>query len=167
VLVSPCDSVALERVEAVDCCDEREGQTHSWEAPTDGTACPAIAQRLGPRPIDGLKGAASQRRSPRTGPGRPGRLLRFGSRKRPQWEYSRTRAGPAARSLGPSPEATDGACCATRREAWVTGFDCGAVPYFYGRYPAPWWTRPDLIDGAEVLALFLPRGSNRGTRRLG
>ena len=25
----------------VDCCHEREGQTHSWEAPTDGTSCPA------------------------------------------------------------------------------------------------------------------------------
>src|SRR5438128_5341552 len=28
--------------------------------------------------------------------------------------------------LSPSPDATDGATSATRREAWVTGFDCGA-----------------------------------------
>jgi|SRR5947209_2042011 len=28
--------------------------------------------------------------------------------------------------LSPSPNATDGATCATRREAWVTGFDRGA-----------------------------------------
>jgi hypothetical protein len=44
----------------------------------------------------------------------------------PGREYSRTRAGPAARILNPSPTATDGATGATRREAWVTGFDCGA-----------------------------------------
>jgi NAD(P)-dependent dehydrogenase (short-subunit alcohol dehydrogenase family) len=24
----------------VDCCHERESQTHTWEAPTDGTSCP-------------------------------------------------------------------------------------------------------------------------------
>jgi hypothetical protein len=35
-------------------------------------------------------------------------------------------AGPAARIPGPSPNATNGAIsCATRREARVTGFDCG------------------------------------------
>jgi len=32
----------------------------------------------------------------------------------------------AARILSPSPDATNGASCATRREARVTGFDCGA-----------------------------------------
>ena len=55
--------------------------------------------------------------------------------------------------------------CATRREAWVTGFDCGAGA-FYGRYPPAWWTRPNLIDRAGVLALSLPRGPNRGTEGL-
>ena len=35
-------------------------------------------------------------------------------------------AGPAARILSPSSNATNGAICATRREAGVTGFDCGA-----------------------------------------
>ena len=35
-------------------------------------------------------------------------------------------AGPAARILNPSPNATNGAICATRREAGSTGFDCGA-----------------------------------------
>jgi hypothetical protein len=34
--------------------------------------------------------------------------------------------GPAARILSSSPNATNGASCATRREAGVTGFDCGA-----------------------------------------
>ena len=36
------------------------------------------------------------------------------------------RTGPAARIFSLSPDATDGAICVTRREAWVTGFDCGA-----------------------------------------
>jgi hypothetical protein len=35
-------------------------------------------------------------------------------------------AGPAARILNLSPDATNGVSCATRREAGVTGFDCGA-----------------------------------------
>ena len=35
-------------------------------------------------------------------------------------------AGPAARILNPSPNATNGAIRATRREAGATGFDCGA-----------------------------------------
>jgi hypothetical protein len=34
--------------------------------------------------------------------------------------------GPAARIFLLRPDATDGAICVTRREAWVTGFDCGA-----------------------------------------
>ena len=45
-------------------------------------------------------------------------------------------AGPAARILSPSPDATNGVSCATRREARVTGFDCGAgAGLFYRRYP--------------------------------
>jgi len=36
-------------------------------------------------------------------------------------------AGPAAGILTPSPDATDGALCATRREAWVTGLTAGPV----------------------------------------
>jgi hypothetical protein len=35
-------------------------------------------------------------------------------------------AGPAARMLSPSPNATNGDMSVTRREARVTGFDCGA-----------------------------------------
>lgn len=35
-----------------------------------------------------------------------------------------------------------------------------------GVTPLLWWTRPRLIDSVGVLALFLPRGPNRGTRRL-
>jgi hypothetical protein len=35
-------------------------------------------------------------------------------------------AGPAARIHNLGPNATNGAICATRREAVATGFDCGA-----------------------------------------
>ena len=35
-----------------------------------------------------------------------------------------------------SPNATDGAICATRREAWATGFDCGAGAVLLGVYAA-------------------------------
>ena len=34
-----------------------------------------------------------------------------------------------------SPNATNGAICATRREAWATGFDCGAGAVLLGVYP--------------------------------
>jgi len=44
-------------------------------------------------------------------------------------------AGPAARILNPSPDATDGASGATRREACVTGLTAGPVPDSYRRYP--------------------------------
>jgi hypothetical protein len=43
--------------------------------------------------------------------------------------------GPAARILSPSPIATNGTTCATRREAGVTGFDCGAGGVLLPRYP--------------------------------
>jgi len=36
--------------------------------------------------------------------------------------------------LAPSVNATNGAFRATRREAWVTGFDCGAGVLLDGRY---------------------------------
>jgi hypothetical protein len=42
--------------------------------------------------------------------------------------------GPAARILSPSPIATNGTTCATRREAGVTGFDCGAGGVLLPRY---------------------------------
>jgi hypothetical protein len=63
-------------------------------------------------------------------------------------------AGPAARTLSPNRNATDGATCATRREAGVTGFDCGAgaVP-LKGDIPPARWFRPHLIDRSGVLAL--------------
>ena len=59
------------------------------------------------------------------------------------------------------------ACCATRREACVTGVDCGArAARPIDVTPPAWWTRPNLIERAGVLALFLTRGPNRGTGRL-
>jgi hypothetical protein len=36
--------------------------------------------------------------------------------------------------LTPSPNATDDAYRVTRREAWITGFDCGAGVSLYGRH---------------------------------
>jgi hypothetical protein len=75
-------------------------------------------------------------------------------------------AGPAARIPGPSPNATNGAIsCATRREAWVTGLDCGVGVGATG-------TRSThragggghiSLNARGVLALFPPRGPNRGT----
>jgi hypothetical protein len=52
--------------------------------------------------------------------------FRAGSHSAPRYEYGRRTAGPAARILSPSPNATNGAIRATRRETRVTGFDCGA-----------------------------------------
>ena len=66
----------------------------------------------------------------------------------------------------PSPNATNGAICATRREAGVTGFDCGVgVPLLRALPHRPGGRRLNLIERAGVLALFLPRGPNRGTGR--
>ena len=81
--------------------------------------------------------------------------------KRPRSEYSRLRAGPAARTLTPSPKATNGANCATRRGAWVTGFDCGAGSYVLGVIPPARWTRLNVINRAGVLALVPARVSLR------
>ena len=81
--------------------------------------------------------------------------------KRPRSEYSRIRAGPAARTLIPSPIATNGATCATRRGAWVTGFDCGAGSYVPGVIPPTRWTRLNVIDRAGVQAFLLARASLR------
>src|ERR1700729_3237333 len=53
------------------------------------------------------------------------------------------RAGPAARTLTPNPEATNGASCATWRGAWVIGFDCGAGVVCLRRYPA------DSVDASQ------------------
>jgi hypothetical protein len=76
------------------------------------------------------------------------------------------RAGPAARIFGPSLNATNGASCATRREAGVPGFDCGAGLVVLGVTPPARWLRSYLIERAGVLALFFPRGPSRGTGRL-
>ena len=66
-----------------------------------------------------------------------------GAHRRPHEEYSRGRAGPAARISGARPDATDGATCATGREAWVTGFDCGAGAVLHGRDPT------DPVDASQ------------------
>jgi len=74
-------------------------------------------------------------------------------------------AGPAARILDPSPDATNGVSCATRREAGVTGFDCGAGAGLLSALShRPGGFVP--IKRAGSLALFLPRYPNGGTGRL-
>ncbi len=65
--------------------------------------------------------------------------------------------------LTPSPNATDGAFRATRREAWVTGFDRGAGVLLYGRYATGPVASSPISLNARVLALFLARGFHRGT----
>src|ERR1700674_5211396 len=42
-----------------------------------------------------------------------------------------------------SPDAADGAPCATRRGAGVTGLTAGPVPYFYGRHAT------GLVDASQ------------------
>jgi hypothetical protein len=72
---------------------------------------------------------------------------------------------PCGGILTPSPNATDGAFRATRREAWVTGFDCGAGVLLDGRCATgPVASFPISLD-ARVLALFLARGLHRGIGR--
>jgi hypothetical protein len=69
--------------------------------------------------------------------------------------------GPAARILSPSPIATNGTTRATRREAGVTGFVCGAVGVPLRRCPPA---------GSCVLARQRSgslRGTNRGTEGFG
>jgi hypothetical protein len=51
----------------------------------------------------------------------------------------------------PSPNATDGAICATRREAWATGFDCGAGAVLLGAY------RTGSVDASQSGS---PRGGS-------
>jgi hypothetical protein len=75
------------------------------------------------------------------------------------------RAGPAARILSPSPNATDGANCATRRAAGVTGFDCAAGAVLLRASPHRPGERVSIRLQAGVLALFLARDPDRGTRR--
>ncbi len=81
--------------------------------------------------------------------------------KRLRSEYSRIRAGPAARTLTPSLDATNGATCATRHGVWVTGFDCGAGSCDLGVIPPTRWTRLNVIDRAALLAILLARASLR------
>ena len=50
---------------------------------------------------------------------------------RPEWEYSRGEPAPL-RILTPSPNATNGAFRATRRESLGYWFDCGAGALLYG-----------------------------------
>jgi hypothetical protein len=70
-------------------------------------------------------------------------------------------AGPAARIHRPGPNATNGATRATRREAWVTDFDCGAGGALHR--PTALMVSSQL-DHARGLALCLPRDPNRGTK---
>jgi hypothetical protein len=65
-------------------------------------------------------------------------------------------AGPAAGTVNPSPNATNGAIRATRREAGVTVFDCGAGGVFlYRRYPPTRWPRRYVSNARGSSHLFL------------
>ncbi len=71
-------------------------------------------------------------------------------------------AGPAARILRSSPEATDGALCVTRREAWVTGSACrvsgGFLPALFHRFGGFVSTRCALEVYPSSLARFSIEG---------
>jgi hypothetical protein len=87
--------------------------------------------------------------------GKSRRILGFAHKRRDRSTVGRG-AGPAARMLSPSPNATNGAIRATRRETGATGFDCGAGGVFlYRRYPPPRWPRPYLVNARGSLPLFL------------
>ena len=73
-------------------------------------------------------------------------------------------AGPAARMLSPSPNATNSASSATRREAGVTGFDCGAGDVLLGAIPPAGGRVPTQITLGGPRPL-LSRGAHRGTGR--
>jgi hypothetical protein len=72
---------------------------------------------------------------------------------------------PCGPDFTPSPNATHGASRATRREAWVTDFDCGAGVLLYGPYATGPVASSPISLNARVLALFLARGLHRGTGR--
>jgi hypothetical protein len=52
---------------------------------------------------------------------------------------------------------------ATRREVWVTGFDCGVAAVLLRALPHPArWSSPGLIERAWVLARLLASAADRG-----
>lgn len=76
-------------------------------------------------------------------------------------------AGPAARILSPSPAPTNGASCATRREAGVTGFDRGAGAVLLRALPhRPGGLVSIRLNARGLQPLCLSRGPTRGTGRL-
>jgi hypothetical protein len=76
-------------------------------------------------------------------------------------------AGPAARILNLSPNATNGAICATRREAGATGFDCGAGGAAGSGAVALWrWLCRYLVTARGIESLVLRAALSRGTVRL-
>jgi hypothetical protein len=65
---------------------------------------------------------------------------------------------PCSGILTPSPNATDGAFRATRREAWVTDFACGAGALLHERYSTGPVAAFPISLHARVLTLSLVRG---------
>jgi hypothetical protein len=69
--------------------------------------------------------------------------------------------------LSPSPDATDGAACATRRGAGAISFDCGAGAKLLRALPhRPGGRVPIWFDHPRVLALFLRARTQRRDGRL-
>jgi hypothetical protein len=67
------------------------------------------------------------------------------------------RAGPAARILSPSWNATNSATRATRREAGVTGVDCGASAVVLRALPTGPVASSECVRTLAVRALFPSR----------
>ena len=145
-------------------------------APLSGV--PSLLRRGAPSVPSGRAGRAVSRiggrgfsRSPTASPiGRrralslPIAIRKVRVRKRAEWEYSRKRAGPAAGILTPSPNATDDALCVTRREAWATGFDCGAGALLLRTLPTG-TVATSRSDAWGFSPSSFARGPNRGMGR--
>jgi hypothetical protein len=67
-------------------------------------------------------------------------------------------AWPCGQNFSLSPIATNGMTRATRREAGVTGFDCGASGVVLWRYPTGLVVASRLADRSEAPAPLTPRG---------
>ena len=65
----------------------------------------------------------------------------------------------------PSPNATNGAFSATRREVWVTGFDCGAGALLSGRYLTGAVASSHLVDLTRIPPSSLRAVSTEGIGR--
>ena len=115
-------------------------------------------------------------RCPRPGT-RPSKLLRPArqapaitlrpARQAPAIGVQSNTSWPCGQDSHPKPECHRRRKCAARREAGVTGVDCGAGDLLERpAIPPTRWARPSLIERSGVLALSLRREPSRGTEGL-